>query len=291
MAHTLYLVATPIGNLQDFSERAAACLREVDLIACEDTRVSAKLLSAYGIQTPTQAYHAHSRPELTEALVARLQAGEDIALISDAGTPLISDPGSLLVQQAIEAGVQLVAIPGASALLSALLTSGLPTHPFGFLGFLPRSDAPQKRILGPLAPLEMTWILYESPRRLQATLKQLELCWGDRPAAVARELTKRFEETRRGRLSELAANYESPPKGEVVIVVGPPEAAQLEAKADELDSQARALLKAGRRPSDAAKTLSRALGVSRKQAYQALLDAETDEAKPEETPPEEGDAP
>jgi 16S rRNA (cytidine1402-2'-O)-methyltransferase len=223
-AGTLAVVATPIGNLGDLSLRALACLRDADVVACEDTRVTAKLFSAHGVHTPMLAYHEHNAARMRPQIVERLTRGQIVALVSDAGTPLISDPGYKLVQAAIAAGVTVVAAPGPSALLTALVVSGLPSDRFFFAGFLaPRGPARRAEIRA-LAAIPGTLIFYESAGRLAAALEDLLAVLGDRPAAVARELTKRFEETRRGTLTELAAHYRAAEaRGEIVILVGPPE--------------------------------------------------------------------
>jgi 16S rRNA (cytidine1402-2'-O)-methyltransferase len=231
-------VATPIGNLGDMTRRAIDSLRAAHLIACEDTRVTAKLLSAYDIHTPMLAYHEHNAARMRPVLIERLQKGEIVALVSDAGTPLVSDPGYKLVQAAIEDGLIVTAAPGPSALLTALVLSGLPTDRFLFAGFLPPRTAARRREIGELAAVPATLIFYEAPSRLAGSLADLAAVLGPRPAAVARELTKRFEEARRAPLDQLAAAYgtEAPPKGEIVIVVGPPgtapRAEDAEAKVD-----------------------------------------------------------
>jgi 16S rRNA (cytidine1402-2'-O)-methyltransferase len=208
---TLAIVATPIGNLGDFTRRAIDSLTDAAVIACEDTRVTFKLLSAYDIHTPMLAYHEHNAARVRPQLIERLKQGQIVALVSDAGTPLVSDPGYRLVQAAIAEGIAVTAVPGASALLTALVLSGLPSDRFLFAGFLP-----------PKGPA--TLIFYEAPQRVAAVLADLLSMLGPRPAAVARELTKKFEEVRRGGLDELAAHYETAdqPRGEFVILVGPP---------------------------------------------------------------------
>jgi len=214
------LVATPIGNLGDITLRALETLKNADLIACEDTRTSAKLLSHYGISTRTFAYHEHNEASATARLVEQLQQGAQIALVSDAGTPLLSDPGSRLVQAAIAAGITVTPLPGASALLAALTMAGLAGGPFYFAGFLPPKTKAQHEMLTALKALPATLVLYEAPHRLLETLETLQHVVGDRPAAVARELTKLYEECQRGTLSALIAHYtEHPPRGECVVLV------------------------------------------------------------------------
>ena len=220
----LYIVATPIGNLRDITLRALDVLRAADLIACEDTRVTARLLAAHGIATPKTAYHDHNAARVRPGLLRRLAAGETVALVSDAGTPLVSDPGYRLVRAAIDAGVPVTAIPGPSALLGALAVAGLPTDRFLFAGFPPSRDAARRKALQDLATVPATLVFFESPQRLAKSLSAMAATLGPRDSAVARELTKRFEETRRGPLDALARHYAEagPPKGEVVVVVGPP---------------------------------------------------------------------
>ncbi|GAB5518645.1 MAG: 16S rRNA (cytidine(1402)-2'-O)-methyltransferase [Rhodothermales bacterium] len=218
----LYLIPTPIGNLEDLTFRAARILGEVDLIACEDTRTSGKLLSHYQIQTPRTSYHDHNKAKKTPHLIAQMEAGQAVALITDAGSPGISDPGFYLVRACAEAEIRVEALPGASALIPALTASGLPTDRFTFEGFLPQKKGRQTRIRL-LAEETRTMVFYESPHRLVKTLGQLAEAWDeDRPAAVARELTKKFEEVQRGTLAELHSYFGAQPKvrGEIVLVVG-----------------------------------------------------------------------
>lgn len=271
-AGTLYVVATPIGNLEDITLRALRILREVALIACEDTRVTRKLLSAHGIETPTTAYHAHSDPGVARELLRRLEAGASVALVTDAGTPLISDPGDSLVAAAAAADIPVVPIPGPSALLAALSASGLPPQPLLFLGFLPRGDAERREILGPLREAPYTVVVFEAPGRVLDTLGALRRSLGDRPAAVARELTKRFETIARGPLSALEARFAEPPLGEIVIVVGPGRAEREGAATDDIRAEAARLLAAGVRPAEAAKTLAGAFGLPKREAYQLVLE-------------------
>ncbi|MDX1439020.1 MAG: 16S rRNA (cytidine(1402)-2'-O)-methyltransferase [Rubricoccaceae bacterium] len=218
----LYLVPTPIGNLEDITLRALRILKEVDLIACEDTRTSGVLLQHYDIDTPRTSFHIHNEHGKAKRLVDRMQAGESVALITDAGTPGISDPGYLLVRETLDAGIDIEALPGPTAFVPALVASGLPTDRFVFEGFLPQKKGRQTRIQA-LAEETRTIVLYESPHRLVKLLNQLiEHLGEDRPAAVARELTKKFEEVRRGTLAELHAWYADQPKvrGEIVVVIG-----------------------------------------------------------------------
>jgi len=219
----LFVVSTPIGNMGDFSFRAIEVLKSARLILAEDTRHSKPLLDRYEITTPLASHHEHNEARTTPDLVERMLAGEDIALISDAGTPLLSDPGQRLVSAAIAAGVQVVPVPGASALLAALVASGIDAARFTFFGFLPRKGRERTDLLAEIASSPHTAVLYEAPGRVADSLRELAALTaerGDREAVVARELTKHFEEVRRGTLASLSAYYnESPPRGEVVIVI------------------------------------------------------------------------
>ncbi|WP_091917342.1 16S rRNA (cytidine(1402)-2'-O)-methyltransferase [Mesorhizobium sp. YR577] len=225
MEAALYLVATPIGNLGDITLRALETLAGADILACEDTRVTRILLERYGIRQRPTPYHEHNAAEAGPRLIEALESGQSVALVSDAGTPLVSDPGYRLVGQALEKGIRVVPIPGASAVLAALTASGLPSDAFLFAGFLPVKDGQRRTRLSELTAVPATLIFFESPRRLADTLVAMADVYGDRHAAIGRELTKRFEEMRTGTLSALAAHYaEAPtPKGEIVICVGPPE--------------------------------------------------------------------
>ena len=273
LAPGLYLVATPIGNLADISLRALDVLARADLIACEDTRTSRKLLGAHGIQAALTAYHEHNAARVRPRLMERLKCGAAVALVSDAGTPLVSDPGYKLVEAAIAEGVAVTAIPGASAGLTALSVSGLPTDRFFFAGFLPAKAGARRRALAELAPLRASLVFYESARRLPAALAQMAEVLGPRPAAVARELTKLHEEVRRGVLPELAAHYRTagPPKGEVVVVVGPPQEGPSPLAAEDLDARLRAAL-AGASLRDAVVAVAAASGLPRKRVYARALE-------------------
>jgi 16S rRNA (cytidine1402-2'-O)-methyltransferase len=272
----LLLVATPIGNLGDLSPRAEAALRRADAILCEDSRVTGGLLARFGIAAPMIPLHDHNEEGEVPRLLARLKQGGRLVLVSDAGTPLLSDPGFRLVRAAVEAGVPVSAVPGPSAGLMALTLSGLPPHPHLFLGFLPARGAARRAALAPVvaaerAGLRATLILFEAPHRTAETLADLAELLGPRPAALARELTKRFEEVRRGSLPELAAGAEAdPPRGEVVLVVGPaPEAAALGPEA--VDALLRAALDRGESVRDAAEAVAAATGVKRREVYGRAL--------------------
>ena len=267
-AGTLYVVSTPIGNMGDFSFRAVETLRDVSAVLAEDTRHTVHLLQRYGVTTPLVPYHEHNEAKTTPQLVARLLAGESLALVSDAGTPLLSDPGARLVRSAIEAGIRVSPVPGASALLSALVSGGLDADRFTFYGFLARRGKERTSTMEEIVALRHTAVLYEAPSRVSDTLAELATFGaGKRPTAVARELTKQFEEVRRGTLAELAAYYEdAPPRGEVVIVIAGARAphgatdAQLRARAVELRAE-------GRSARDVAAALVAELGASRNVAY------------------------
>jgi len=266
-AGRLYVVSTPIGNLGDLSFRALDVLRDVALILAEDTRHSRRLLDRYEVRTPVVSYHEHNEARSTPVLVERLRAGESMALISDAGTPLLSDPGARLVTAAADAGIDVVPVPGASALLAALVGSGLDAARFTFYGFLERRGQARADAIAEIAALRHTAVLYESPARTGATLADLAAAGaGERRAVVARELTKQFEEFRRGTVGQLAAYYqESPPRGEVVIMI---EGGTLEAPTeDALRARARALRAEGLSARDAAAALVRDAGAPRNLAY------------------------
>ena len=270
---TLFVCATPIGNLEDITLRALRVLREVDLIAAEDTRHTRKLLAHYDIHTPTTSYHQHSRGGRAKQLVEQLQKGRTIALVADAGTPGISDPGHELVSLAIAVGVPVVVVPGPSAVMSALAISGLPVRSFRYEGFLPRRQADRRALLASLAAETRTVVMFEAPHRLCETLEDiLEVC-GDRPLAAARELTKVHEEVVRGTVSEVLAHFRRRrPRGEFTLVLGGAQAAQQPAAGEqELERALRALLEEGVSLRDAARRLATVYGVSRRQVYQTAV--------------------
>ena len=268
----LYLIATPIGNLEDITARALRLLREVDVIAAEDTRVTRKLLAHFDIHTPLISFHAHSSAGRQDALLGRLLAGASVALVSDAGTPCISDPGADLVVDVVAAGVRVEPIPGASAPLCALIASGLPTGRFVVEGFLPRTKPDFRERVKQLAREERTTVLFEAPPRLMETLKALAAACGDeRPASVGRELTKKFEEHVRGSLAEIIVHFqETVPRGECVIVVGgaPPQP-DVAPNPDSLLLQA---LAEGSSPKDAARSVATATGLAKNALYQRVLE-------------------
>lgn len=217
---TLYVVGTPIGNLEDMTFRAVRILREVDLVAAEDTRKTRILFSRYDIHTPMTSFHAFTGPGKVARLIDRLADG-DVAIVSDAGTPGISDPGYPLVRAAIEAGHPVVPIPGPSALVAAVVASGLPTHAFTFLGFLPRKSGARRSLLARYTETDHTLVLFESPHRLRSTLDDICAVFGDRPVVVAREITKLHEEFVRGTASSVRDRFlQQEPRGEMTIVIG-----------------------------------------------------------------------
>ena len=265
---TLFIVSTPIGNLGDFSFRAVEVLRQVAAVLAEDTRHSRHLLDRYAIATPLVPYHEHNEATTTPRLIERLRGGEGLALISDAGTPLLSDPGARLVKAAVEAGIVVSPVPGASALLAALVASGLELGRFTFYGFLPRKGGERRSAIAEIAGLRHAAVVYEAPSRVADTLAELAAAGaGARATVVARELTKQFEEVRRGTVAVLAAYYhDGPPRGEVVIVVA---GAVAPAGATEEDLRARAdeLRAEGRAAREIAAALSSELGAPRNLAY------------------------
>jgi len=266
---TLFVVATPIGNLEDVTLRALRVLREADLLLAEDTREVRKLLDRHGVAARPVSLHAHNEARRQGEALAALAAGGRVALVSDAGTPLVSDPGERLVAAAAAAGHAVEAVPGASAALAALVVSGLPAQRFTFLGFLPRRASERERLLARLRDAPETLVLFESPRRLAATLRELAERLGDRRACVARELTKRYEEVARGRLGELALRFADGARGEVTLVVeGGAEAAVAE---DDVDAEIRARLAAGGRAREIAAALAAATGLPRRTLYARAL--------------------
>jgi 16S rRNA (cytidine1402-2'-O)-methyltransferase len=271
LAPGLHLVATPIGNLRDITIRALETLAAADVIACEDTRITRRLLDHYGIATPLTPYHEHNAAAARPKLLARLAAGDAVALVSDAGTPLVSDPGFKLVRAAREAAHPVIAAPGASALLTALTSSGLPTDRFFFEGFLPTKDGQRKARIAELSRVAATLILYESGSRVARTLAALAEGLGPRQAAVCRELTKLHEEVRRGALAELAEHYakDAETRGEFTIVIEPP-ADQAAPNADDVDALLRRALQ-NASVKDAVSDVAAATGLPRRQIYQRAL--------------------
>jgi 16S rRNA (cytidine1402-2'-O)-methyltransferase len=274
----LLIVATPIGNLGDITLRAIEALRGADVIACEDTRVTAKLLARYQIKRPLLAYHDHNAREVEPRLVKRMAAGETVALVTDAGTPIISDPGIGLVQATIAAGIPLSVLPGPSAALAALTISGLPADRFYFAGFPPNRSGERRRFLAELAAIPATLILYEAPHRLADSLADMTTVFGNRSVVVARELTKLHEEVRRGGLVDLAHDYASAPtpRGEIVVVIAPPDSLE-EGVAIDLDSVLREAM-AQMSLRDAVAQAAAITGLSRKQIYARALELQSKDA-------------
>jgi len=266
MPGTLYLVATPIGNLEDITLRALRLLREADLIACEDTRQTGKLLAHFGIDKPMTSYHEHNETARTQEMVAKLEAGANIALVSDAGTPLVSDPGYRLVTAAIDAGITVVPIPGASAVLGALSGAGLPTDAFRFCGFLPPKQGQRKKALEALRDEDCTLVFYEAPHRILDALLDVSAVYGERPVVVARELTKLHEEFLRGTAEEVRARLAARPsvKGEIVLLIGKgspiPSDTPVEEAVRELEQKGVARM-------DAIKQVARQRGLSKREVY------------------------
>lgn len=274
MPGILYVVATPIGNLEDMSYRAVRILTEVGLIACEDTRQTRKLLEHYGIRTPTLSYHEHNEARRTPELIARLLTGISLALVSDAGMPLVSDPGFTLVRAAIERGIRVVPIPGPSAAVAALAVSGLPTEPFYFAGFLPAKAAERRRLLEKLAALDCTLILFEAPHRIGDTLTDVEAALPGRSVVLARELTKIHEEFLRGTAASIRAELEArgPVRGEITLLIGPPPAPVPQTAPDPLRirERVRELERSGLARMEAIKAVARAEGLPKREVYRIV---------------------
>ena len=270
----LYLIATPIGNLEDITARALRVLREVDLIAAEDTRVTRKLLAHFDIHTRLTSYHEHTAEGKADYLRERLRLGGSVALVSDAGTPCISDPGAELVEQLVAEGIRVEPIPGPCALIAGLIASGLPTGRFVFEGFLPRTKSDYKERIVAVVREPRTVLLYEAPPRLVDTLDDLRKAAGDdRQVCVAREVTKKFEEFRRGTLAEVAAHFRAtPPRGECVIVLAGATGLQTEPEPTaDPEALLRAALAQGLSPRDAAREVAKTAHISRNDAYALAL--------------------
>ena len=268
---TLYLVATPIGNLEDVTLRALRTLREADLVLAEDTRRTRILLDRHGVDAKPLSLHAHNEAARIRRVLETLDAGGSVALVSDAGTPLVSDPGERLVRAALDAGHDVTPVPGASALLGALTISGLPAERFSFVGFLPRRGGERTARLRSIARREETLVFFESPRRLPATLRALREALGDRSACVARELTKLHEEAVRGTLSELEEHFADGARGELTIVVGGAVAEIPSVLEGDLDAEIRVGLAAGRPSKELAAELAQQRGVSRRDVYARVI--------------------
>jgi len=274
MPGILFIVATPIGNLEDITSRALRILREADLIACEDTRQTRKLLDHAGISKPTVSYHDHNESERAAELIAKLEAGANIALVSDAGTPLISDPGYRLVAAAIDAGIQVVPIPGASAAVAALSASGLPPDSFRFCGFLPPKSSQRRKFLEDLAGETCTLIFYEAPHRVLDALADIEAVMGARRVVLAREITKIHEEFLRGTAAQIRAQLGARPvvRGEITILVGKLEVGQGRALPDEapIEDAVRTLEEQGLSRMDAIKRVAKQRGIPKREVYRRL---------------------
>lgn len=271
VAGRLYVVATPIGNLEDITYRAVRVLGEADLVACEDTRETRKLLDHYGIRKPTISYHEHNEAERSAELAERLRGGETIALVSDAGVPLISDPGYRLVRAALEMGIEVQPVPGPSAALAALSASGLPTDAFHFAGFLPPKAGQRARVLQELAAETATLIFYEAPHRILETLEAIEKTLGPRPVVVARELTKIHEEFLRGTAAEVRAQLAARDtvKGEITILIG--KATGPAVDDTPIEDAVADLVRAGAPRMDAIKQVARQRGLSKREVYDYCL--------------------
>ena len=269
IAPGLHVVATPIGNLRDISLRALTTLASANAVLAEDTRVSRTLLAHYGITTPLIAYHEHNAAEMRPKIMKRLAAGEALALISDAGTPLVSDPGYRLVRAAREAGIAVTSLPGPSAAIVGITLSGLPSDRFLFAGFLPPKEKGRADVLGELAAVPATLVFYETAPRLTDALASIAACLPGREVAVARELTKLYEECRSGTPEELIAHYSAhPPRGEIVLMIGP--APVIESTMADAETLLRAEL-AHAKPSQAAGAVAKATGLDRKALYALAL--------------------
>ncbi len=279
MPGTLFIVATPIGNLEDITERALRVLREVDLIACEDTRHTRLLLSRFGIKTKTISYHEHNERERSEELCRALESGKNVALVSDAGTPVISDPGFRIVNAAIQLGISIVPIPGATAFVAALAASGLPSDQFFFAGFLPARANARRAMLEELSAIPATLIFYEAPHRIAATLKNARSVLGNRLAVVARELTKLHEEIARGSLDELAQRFadKARARGEMVLLISGASETEMLARDKSEDAPARLAKRVTELESEgldskaALKKAARELGMKRAEAYRLMV--------------------
>jgi 16S rRNA (cytidine1402-2'-O)-methyltransferase len=275
MSGTLYIVATPIGNLEDITLRALRVLKEADLIACEDTRHTRKLLSHFQISKPTVSYHEHNEHERAGELINKLEGGLNVALVSDAGTPLISDPGFRVVTDAIARGISVVPIPGPSAVIAAMSASGLPTTGFAFVGFLPARRAARRARLKQLANLEMTLVVYEAPHRIKETVEDARSVLGERECVLARELTKLHESFVRARLSEIELPPETA-RGEIVLLIGPAcdrpvEQPERPATHSILEDLQQLITAEGLDQKDALKRVARARGISKSEAYRRMI--------------------
>ena len=268
----LAICATPIGNLEDVTLRVLAELRAADVVLCEDTRHTRILLERHGIEAPLLSYHEHNEARRTAELLPRLEAGERVALVTDAGMPAVSDPGARLVAAALAAGVPVAVLPGASAVETALVASGLVTDRYQFVGYLPRGAAGLRALWGELAAWPWAVVAFESPQRLPATLRSLAEALPERPAAVCRELTKRFEEVARGTAGELAERFAEPPKGEIALVLGAAPASDKPSRdAEEAAAAVAELVAAGVGRNQASRLVARLTGVPKSDLYRTSL--------------------
>ncbi|MDD4600091.1 Ribosomal RNA small subunit methyltransferase I [bioreactor metagenome] len=277
---TLYLCATPIGNLEDITFRVLNVLKQVDVIGAEDTRHTLKLLNHFEIHTPMISYHEHNKADRGPELVERLRSGQDVAIVSDAGMPGISDPGSDLVQLALEAGIKVTPLPGANAALAGLVCSGLDTRMFTFIGFLPKTTKKRRELISTLATNPYTLIFYESPHRLKATLAELAAGLGDRQAAAGRELTKKFEEFVRGSLTKLQEHFAMhQPRGEFTLIIAGTGEEKAPVPSDEEDQSSPLeavlnLVAQGTNKKDAIRMVALKRGISKREVYQAVVEHE-----------------
>jgi 16S rRNA (cytidine1402-2'-O)-methyltransferase len=272
MPGTLYIVSTPIGNLEDITLRALRVLREADLIACEDTRQSRKLLDHFGIAKPTVSYHEHNEAERTGELIAKIEAGANVALVSDAGTPLVSDPGYRIVNAALEAGINVVPIPGASAITTALAAAGLATDSFRFCGFLPPKTTQRRKLLEQWKLDETTLVFYETPHRILEALDDIAAVMGSRPVVAARELTKLHEEFLRGPAPQIRETLASRPviKGEFTLLIGKGDGVA-EQPQESIEEAVRTLEQQGASRMDAIKQVARARGIPKREVYSQIM--------------------
>ena len=275
MEKGLYLVSTPIGNLNDMTDRARQTLEQATVIACEDTRTTNKLLMLLGISTTAKmlAYHEYNADKMRPTLISLLEKGETVALVSDAGTPLVSDPGYRLVRDCLDQGIAVFPVPGANALLPALQLSGLPSDRFFFVGFLSTKKNARQKELQEVAAVPGTLIFYESPHRVKDTLTDMLTILGNRQASVVREITKKFEETKRGTLYDLIAEFAQEPKGEIVILVDRPQPVQEKIDLNDLLKNALST----KTVKDAASQIAKKTGLPKKQVYQKALELKYDE--------------
>ncbi len=276
MSGILYLVSTPIGNLEDITYRAVSILREADQIACEDTRQTRKIINHFDISTKLVSYHEHNEKQRAPELIRKLRDGNDIALVSDAGTPLVSDPGYHIVSQAALAGIPIVPIPGPSAALAALVASGLPADSFVFLGFLPQKGKHRREAMERIQSLDQTVILYEAPHRILATLDDLRSIIGDRQIVAAREMTKLHEEFLRGTAASIRESLAGRPaiKGEFTVVISKPEAQPAPAPDDDaIRAAVVEKIDGGQPRMDAIKAVARELGIPKRSVYKAFEEA------------------